>query len=149
MYRFIYYLIFFVFSSSVYGLDVKETIKSTVENNSKIKIGIEIINESKELIIKASGETLPDISGKITGTYETNEKQTSTSTTQDDTFGDTYKLTISQNLYDAGYNQLEVERSKILFDNEVIKFNIMIENLILDETKRSMLVCFENSLILS
>ena len=75
----------------------------------KIKIGLEQINEAKELISIASGELLPNVSAKITGTYETNEKKSSTSTTENDTLSDTYKLTISQNLYDAGYKQLEIE----------------------------------------
>ena len=126
------FIFFLFFSYSLYGLTIIETIKSTVENNKKIKIGLEKIKESKELIIKASGELLPDISSTISGTYESSEKQTSTSTTEDDIFSDKYKLTITQNLYDAGYNQLEIERSKILLDNEILNFNIMIENLILD-----------------
>jgi outer membrane protein len=113
-------------------LNIIQTIKSTVENNPKIKIGLEKLQESRELIIKASGELLPEVTGKITGTYETNQKISTTSTTEDDTFGDTYKLTVSQNLYDAGYNQHEIDRSKILFDNEIINFKIIIEELILN-----------------
>ena len=60
------------------------------------------------------------------------KKKSSTSTAEDDTLSDTYKLIISQNLYDAGYKQLEIERSKILFDNEIINFKIIVQNLILD-----------------
>ena len=83
-------------------------------------------------MVNASGELLPDISSTISGTYESSVKETSTSTTEDDIFSDKYKLTIIQNLYDAGYNQLEIERSKILLDNEILNFQIMVEDLILD-----------------
>ena len=41
-------------------------------------------------------------------------------------------LSITQNLFDAGYNDLEIERSKVLFDNEIIGFKIIIQDLILD-----------------
>ena len=132
MYKIISLLIILLYSSSVYSISIKETIKNTVQNNPKIKIGLEKINESKELIEKASGELLPEITSSISGTYETSEKNTSTTTTEDDTFGDTYKLTITKNLYDAGFDKLEIERSKILFNNEIINFKIMTQDLILD-----------------
>lgn len=124
--NYILFLFFLFFSLPIFALNVEETIKSTVENNHKIRIGLEKINESKELIKKATGELLPELSSTITGTYE------SKSTLQDDTFSDTYKLTVSQNLYDAGYNELEIERSKILYSNEILNFQILVENLILD-----------------
>lgn len=132
MTKIILFLFFYFFSTTIYGLTIKETIKSTVENNLKIKIGLEKIKESKEIVNKSSGELLPEISSTISGTYESSEKDTSTSTTEDDTFSDKYKLTITKNLYDAGYNLLEIERSKILLNNEILNFNIMVENLILD-----------------
>ena len=132
MFKIILFLFFWIFSTSLYSLTIKETIKSTIENNPKIKIGLEKIKESKELVVSASGELLPDISSTISGTYESSVKETSTSTTEDDIFSDKYKLTIIQNLYDAGYNQLEIERSKILLDNEILNFQIMVEDLILD-----------------
>ena len=113
MSKIIFFLFFLLLSNSLYGLTIKETIKSTVENNQKIKIGLEKINESKELIKKASGELLPDVSSTISGTYESSNKKTSTSTTEDDTFSDKYKLTVTQSLYDGGYDQLEIDRSKI------------------------------------
>lgn len=124
--NYILFLFFLLFSFSIFALNVEETIKSTVENNHKIRIGLEKINESKELIKKAAGELLPELSSTITGTYE------SKSTLKDDTFSDTYKLSVSQSLYDAGYNELEIERSKILYSNEILNFQILVENLILD-----------------
>ena len=42
-----------------------------------------------------------------------------------------YKLSLSQNLYDAGEKNLEIERSKLLFDKEVVNFKVTIQNLIL------------------
>ena len=132
MFKIILFVFLYFFSTSLYSLTIKETIKSTIENNPKIKIGLEKINESKEIVVNASGELLPDISSTISGTYESSTKESSTSKTQDDTFSDKYKLTISQNLYDAGYDQLEIERSEILLDNEILNFKILVENLILD-----------------
>ena len=132
MLKFLLFLLLFFYPLYCYAIGIDETIKNTVQNNPKIKIGLEKIIESKELIQKASGELLPDIKSTISGTYTTSESKTSTDTTQDDTFGDTYKLSITQNLYDAGYNQLEVERSTILFNNEVLNFKILIQDLILD-----------------
>ena len=132
MFKIILFVFLYFFSTSLYGLTIKETIKSTIENNPKIKIGLEKINESKEIVVNASGELLPDISSTISGTYESSTKESSTSKTQDDIFSDKYKLTISQNLYDAGYDQLEIERSEILLDNEILNFKILVENLILD-----------------
>ena len=77
--KIIFFIFFLLLSNSLYGLTIKETIKSTVKNNPKIKIGLEKINESKELIKKASGELLPDVSSTISGTYESSNKKTSTS----------------------------------------------------------------------
>ena len=103
-----------------------------MQNNPKVKIGLEKLIESKELIESAYGAKLPTITSTITGTYSNTESQTTTSSTTPETFTDKYKLSITQNLFDAGYNDLEIERSKILFDNEVINFKIIIQNLILD-----------------
>ena len=81
MFKIILFLFFWIFSTSLYSLTIKETIKSTIENNPKIKIGLEKIKESKELVINASCQLLPDISSTISGTYESSVKETSTSTT--------------------------------------------------------------------
>ena len=39
---------------------------------------------------------------------------------------------LTQNIYDFGLNNLEIERSKILFNNELINLNLTIQDLILD-----------------
>ena len=129
------YSIFFVIALipiKSFALNVDRTIESTIQNNPKVKIALEKLIESKEIIESAYGAKLPTITSTITGTYSQAESQTTSSSTTPETFTDKYKLNISQNLYDAGYNDLEIERSKILFDNEVINFKIIIQNLILD-----------------
>ena len=58
-------------------------------------------------------------------------------------------MTLSQNLFDAGYNDLEIERSKILFENELINFKISVQNLILDAITGYLLVInYENDQVL-
>ena len=89
---------------------------------SKVKIAYEKLIESKELIQNAYNEKLPTITGTISGTYSTSDSTTSTATTTPETFTDKYKLSLSQNLYDSGEKDLEIERSKLLFDKELIKF---------------------------
>ena len=132
MFKFIILLVIIFFSFKSFAIDVDETIESTVQNNPKVKIGLEKLIESKEFIESAYGAKLPTITSTITGTYSKAESQTTTSSTTPETFTDKYKLSITQNLFDAGYNDLEIERSKILFDSEVINFKIIIQDLILD-----------------
>ncbi len=132
MFKFIVLFVIIFFSFKSFSIDVDETIESTVQNNPKVKIGLEKLIESKEFIESAYGAKLPTITSTITGTYSNAESQTTTSTTTPETFTDKYKLSITQNLFDAGYNDLEIDRSKILFDNEVINFKIIIQDLILD-----------------
>ena len=126
----IFVIIFYSFQSL--SLNVDQTIDSTIQNNPKIKIGFEKLKESKELIEKALGAKLPIITSTISGTYSNADSKTATNSKTPETFTDKYKLSITQNLYDAGYNNLEIERSKILYDNEIINFKIIIQNLILD-----------------
>ncbi len=128
---FLIFIIFFIFKN-VYGLNIDDAIKGTIENNPKVKIAIEKINESKEIIIFSKGEKLPKVSSSISGTYSNADTTTTTSSTTPETFTDEYKVTITQNLYDSGVNDLEIKRSQILFDNELINFNITIQDLILD-----------------
>ena len=123
--------IFFIYSFQVSSLDIDETIKSTVENNIKIKIGLEEINESQELIESAYGNYKPDISLKLTEKQSTTETTTSTSTSTTNKLADTYSLTITQNLYDGGNNNLEVKKSKILFNKQIENFYITLNQLIL------------------
>ena len=124
-------IIFLLFANSAFAIDIDEAIKSTIENNPKVRIAFEKLQESKELIENAYNQKLPTITSTISGTYSSSELSTSTATTTPETFTDKYKLSLTQNLYDAGEKNLEIERSKLLFDSEVINFKITIQNLIL------------------
>ena len=140
-------LLIILLTGKVYALNIDEAIKSTIENNPKVKIAFEKLNESKELIVFASGSKLPSITGSISGTYKNSDTITSTTSTTAETLTDSYKLTITQNLYDAGVNDLEIERSKILFNNEVVNFKSSIQDLILDAIEGYLVVLnFEKSL---
>ena len=140
-------IFFWISSYNLYALNIDEAIKSTIENNPKVKIAIEKLNESKEIVIYAGGEKLPTITSTLTGTYSTSDTETTTSSTTPETFTDAYKLIISQNLYDSGFNDLEIERSKIIFNNELIKFQSTIQNLILEAIEGYLIVInYEKSL---
>ncbi len=126
-------ILFFIFlSSNLNALNIDEAIKSTILNNPKVKIAIEKLTESKELMSYAYGSKKPTLTSTISGTYANADKNTSTASTTPETLTDKYQLTVSQNLYDAGYNELEIARSKILFNDEVIQFKITLQNLILE-----------------
>jgi len=126
-------ILFFIFlSSNINALNIEEAIKSTILNNPKVKIAIEKLTESKELMSYAYGSKKPTLTSTISGTYANADKNTSTASTTPETLTDKYQLTLSQNLYDAGYNELEIVRSKILFNDEVIQFKITLQSLILD-----------------
>ena len=124
-------IIFLLFANSVYAIDIDEAIKSTIEKNPKVKIAYERLIESKELVQNAFNKKLPTVTGTISGTYSSSDSTTSTATTTPETFTDKYKLSLSQNLYDAGEKDLEIKRSELLLDKELINFNITIQNLIL------------------
>ena len=126
-------ILFFIFlSSNLNALNIDEAIKSTILNNPKVKIAIEKLTESKELMSYAYGSKKPTLTSTISGTYANADKKTSTASTTPETLTDKYQLTLSQNLYDAGYNELEIARSKILFNDEVIQFKITLQSLILE-----------------
>ena len=126
-------ILFFIFlASNLNALNIDEAIKSTILNNPKVKIAIEKLTESKELMSYAYGSKKPTLTSTISGTYANADKKTSTVSTTPETLTDKYQLTVSQNLYDAGYNELEIARSKILFNDEVIQFKITLQNLILE-----------------
>ena len=72
--------LFFSIILPSYSLDIQESIKSTVTNNATIKIGLEEINESKELISSSLGNFKPDISISLTEKQSTTETTTATST---------------------------------------------------------------------
>ena len=118
-------------SKFAFAINIDEAIKSTIENNPKVQIAYEKLEESKELIENAYNQKLPTITSTISGTYSNSETSTSKTTSTSETFTDKYKLTLSQNLYDAGEKNLEILRSKLLFDKEVINFKVTIQNLIL------------------
>ena len=129
---FLQFLFFIFLSSNLNALNIDEAIKSTILNNPKVKIAIEKLTESKELISYAYGSKKPTLTSTISGTYANADKNTSTASTTPETLTDKYQLTVSQNLYDAGYNELEIARSKILFNDEVIQFKITLQSLILE-----------------
>ena len=125
-------LILFFFASKCFALNIDNSVKGVIENNPKVKIAIEKLKESKELINYAVGYKLPLITSSISGKYSNSETNTLTSSTSPEIFTDEYKITITQNIYDFGFNNLEIERSKILFNSELIQFKITIQNLIMD-----------------
>ena len=126
-------ILFFIFlASNLNALNIDEAIKSTILNNPKVKIAIEKLTESKELMSYAYGSKKPTLTSTISGTYTNADKNTSTASTTPETLTDKYQLTVLQNLYDAGYNELEIARSKILFNDEVIQFKITLQSLILE-----------------
>ena len=127
----IFIIIIILFSKISFAIDVDDAIKSTIENNPKVKIAFEKLEESKELIENAYNQKLPTITSTISGTYSNSDSSTATASTTPESFTDKYKLSLTQNLYDAGEKNLEIERSKILFDKEIINFKISIQDLIL------------------
>ena len=129
---FLQFLFFIFLASNLNALNIDEAIKSTILNNPKVKIAIEKLTESKELMSYAYGSKKPTLTSTISGTYANADKKTSTASTTPETLTDKYQLTLSQNLYDAGYNELEIARSKILFNDEVIQFKITLQSLILE-----------------
>ncbi len=124
-------LLLIIIFNPVYALDIDQSVKSTIENNPKVKIALEKLNESKELIESAYGKKLPSVTGTVSGTYSNSDSQTATDSTTPETFTDKYKLTVTQNLYDGGFNNLEIDRSKILYDNEILYFKNTIQDLVL------------------
>ncbi|PPR48921.1 MAG: Outer membrane protein TolC [Alphaproteobacteria bacterium MarineAlpha5_Bin5] len=129
--KYISIIIILFFSLSAYSLDINEAIKSTIENNPKVKIAIEKLNESKELIENAQGKKLPSLTGTISGTYANSDSSTTTGSSTAETLTDKYKISLTQNIFDGGNNNLEITRSKILYDNEIIYFKKTIQDLIL------------------
>jgi len=126
-------ILFIIFlTSNLNALNIDEAIKSTILNNQKVKIAFEKLTESKELMSYAYGSKKPTLTSTISGTYANADKNTSTASSTPETLTDKYQLTLSQNLYDAGYNELEIARSKILFNDEVIQFKITLQSLILE-----------------
>ena len=119
---FLIIILILFYNFSIYGITVEETIKSTVEKNTTVKLGLEKINESKELIQSSLGNFRPDINLTLTEKKSSTETITGTTTTNTTKLEDTYQLVIKQNLYKGGRNTLELQKSKIQFDNQVLIF---------------------------
>ena len=117
------------FFKSTFALTINDSVKSTIENNKKVQIASEKLNESKELIQNAIGKKLPTVTGTISGTYLNSENETVTGETTPETFTDKYKISATQNLYDGGEKNLEIERSKLLYENEIIAFYNTVQDL--------------------
>ena len=124
-------LITIFFLNNSYALTVNESVKSTIENNKKVLIALEKLNESRETIENAIGKKLPTLTGTISNTYSNSDTKTITSETTPETFTDKYKISATQNLYDGGEKNFEIERSKLMYENEVISFYNTVQELAL------------------
>ena len=118
------------YSKTLFSLTIDDTVKSTITNNLKVKIAFEKLNESKEAIEVAIGKKLPTITGTISGTYNNNET-TSTAgiTTTPETFTDKYKISITQNIFDSGEKNFEINKSKLIYENDIINFYKTVQDL--------------------
>ena len=95
----IFIIIIILFSKISFAIDVDDAIKSTIENNPKVKIAFEKLEESKELIENAYNQKLPTITSTISGTYSNSDSSTATASTTPESFTDKYKaLTFSRNV---------------------------------------------------
>ena len=140
-------IILIFFSKNLFSLSIDDSVKSTIENNKKVKIAAEKLNENKEIIENAIGKKLPTVTGTISGTYSNSDTKTVTTDTTPETFTDKYKISTTQNLYDGGEKNLEIEKSKLLYENEVINFYKTIQNLSLSAIDGYLTVInFEKSL---
>ena len=85
-------LILFIlfFFKPLYALTISQSVKSTIDNNPKVQISIEKLNESKELIENAYGQKLPSITTTISGTYSNADKSATTGDTTPETLTDKY-----------------------------------------------------------
>ena len=66
-------------------MTISQSVKSTIDNNPKVQISIEKLNESKELIENAYGQKLPSITTTISGTYSNADKSATTGDTTPET----------------------------------------------------------------
>ena len=125
-------LIFFIsifFIKNTLALTINDSVKSTIENNKKVQIAFEKLNESKETIENAIDSKLPTVTGSISGTYSNSDRKATTGDTTPETFTDKYKITATQNIYDGGEKNLEIVRSKLVYENELISFYNTIQDL--------------------
>ena len=128
--RLLILLLLFFYSKTLFSSTIDDTVKSTITNNLKVKIAFEKLNESKEAIEVAIGKKLPTITGTISGTYNNNET-TSTAgiTTTPETFTDKYKISITQNIFDSGEKNFEINKSKLIYENDIINFYKTVQDL--------------------
>ena len=123
-------LLLLIYSKSIFALSIDDSVKSTIANNLKVKIAFEKLNESKETIEVAIGKKLPTVTGTISSTYRNRDTTSAAGvSTTPETFTDKYKISITQNLYDGGEKSLEIERSKIIYENAVINFYKTVQDL--------------------
>ncbi len=122
-------LISIILVKNVFALTINDSVKSTIENNKKVQIAFEKLNESKETIEKSIGKKLPTVTATISGTYSNSDTKTKINETTPETFTDKYKLSATQNLYDGGEKNLEIEKSKLLYNNEIINFYNTVQDL--------------------
>ena len=128
--RIILFILIIFSCQSLFALSIDDSVKSTIANNLKVKIAFEKLNESKETIEEAIGKKLPTVTGTISGTYINNDTTSAAGvSTTPETFTDKYKISITQNIYDGGEKNLEIERSKLIYENAVINFYKIVQDL--------------------
>ena len=129
--RYLIFLFTIIYTFNSFSLNIEDSVKSTIENNINIKIALEEINESKELIETSLSNYKPDLSITLSEKQISTETTTSTSSSTTNKLQDSYSFTVKQNLYRGGRNQLELEKSKILFNKQLETFYSTINDLIL------------------
>ncbi|OUW95317.1 MAG: hypothetical protein CBD97_02960 [Pelagibacteraceae bacterium TMED237] len=122
-------IIIFIFKNT-FALSINDSVKSTIENNLKVQIAFENLKESRENIEASVGKKLPTVTGTISGTYSNNDTTSASGiNTTPETFTDKYKIIITQNLYDAGEKNFEIEKEKITYENAVLNFYKTVQDL--------------------
>ena len=129
--RYLIFLFTIIYTFNSFSLNIEDSVKSTIENNINIKIALEEINEAKELIETSLSNYKPDLSITLSEKQISTETTTSTSSSTTNKLQDSYSFTVKQNLYRGGRNQLELEKSKILFNKQLETFYSTINDLIL------------------
>ena len=129
--RYLIFLFTIIYTFNSFSLNIEDSVKSTIENNINIKIALEEINESKELIETSLSNYKPDLSITLSEKQISTETTTSTSSSTTNKLQDSYSFTVKQNLYRGGRNKLELEKSKILFNKQLETFYSTINDLIL------------------
>ena len=79
--RYLIFLFTIIYTFNSFSLNIEDSVKSTIENNINIKIALEEINESKELIETSLSNYKPDLSITLSEKQISTETTTSTSST--------------------------------------------------------------------